>query len=39
MDLSNEVIKELFYRQIEELTKRTKLKGFDYNLSSKLLET
>jgi len=37
MDLSNETIKELFYRQIRELTLR-KTDTFDLQFSGKLLE-
>jgi len=37
MDLSNETIKELFYRQIKELTLR-KHQSFDLQFSGRLLE-
>jgi len=37
MDLSNETIKDLFYKQIKELTLR-KLDSFDLQFSGKLLE-
>ena len=37
MDLSNETIKNLFYRQIKELTLRTH-DSFDLQFSGKLLE-
>lgn len=37
MDLSNETIKELFYRQIKELTLRRQ-DSFDLQFSGKLLE-
>lgn len=37
MDLSNETIKDLFYRQIRELTLRS-LDSFDLQFSGKLLE-
>jgi len=37
MDLSNETIKELFYRQIRELTIRTQ-DSFDLQFSGRLLE-
>ncbi len=37
MDLSNETIKDLFYRQIRELTLR-KIDTFDLQFSGKLLE-
>lgn len=37
MDLSNKTIKDLFYRQIKELTLRTQ-DSFDFQFSGKLLE-
>ena len=37
MDLSNKTIKDLFYRQIKELTLR-KQDSFDFQFSGKLLE-
>jgi len=37
MDLSNETIKELFYRQIKELTLK-KHQSFDLQFSGRLLE-
>jgi hypothetical protein len=37
MDLSNETIKDLFYRQIKELTLKTQ-DSFDLQFSGKLLE-
>ena len=37
MDLSNKTIKDLFYRQIKELTLRTQ-HSFDFQFSGKLLE-
>jgi len=37
MDLSNETIKELFYKQIRDLTLR-KQDSFDLQFSGKLLE-
>jgi hypothetical protein len=38
MDLSNETIKELFYKQIKDLTLNRKTQSFDYQFSGKLLE-
>jgi len=38
MDLSNETIKELFYKQIKELTLNKKTESFDYQFSGKILE-
>jgi len=37
MDLSNETIKDLFYKQVRELTLRN-LDSFDLQISGKLLE-
>jgi len=37
MDLSNETIKDLFYKQIKELTLRS-IDSFDLQFSGKLLE-
>ena len=37
MDLSNKTIKDLFYKQIKELTLRTQ-DSFDFQFSGKLLE-
>ena len=37
MDVSNETIKDLFYKQIRELTLRTQ-DSFDFQFSGKLLE-
>ncbi len=37
MDLSNDTIKELFYRQIRELTVK-KSRSFDYQFSGKWIE-
>jgi len=37
MDLSNETIKNLFYKQIKELTLK-KQESFDFQFSGKLLE-
>ena len=38
MDLGKDAIKELFYKQIRELTLKTKAKSFDYQFSGKWLE-
>ena len=38
MDLSNETIKELFYKQIKDITLRTKAESFDYQFSGRWLE-
>jgi len=38
MDLSKETIKEIFYKQIRELTLRTRAESFDYQFSGKWLE-
>jgi hypothetical protein len=37
MDISNETIKDLFYKQIKELTLKTQ-DSFDFQFSGKLLE-
>jgi len=37
MDLSNETIKDLFYKQVRELTLRS-IDSFDLQFSGKLLE-
>lgn len=37
MDLSNKTIKDLFYKQIRELTLRS-IDSFDFQFSGKLLE-
>jgi len=38
MDLSKNTIKELFYRQIKDLTLATKVKSFDIQFSDRWLE-
>ena len=38
MDLSNDTIKELFYRQIRDLTIRTDSDKFDLQFSGRLAE-
>ncbi|MFH0868085.1 MAG: hypothetical protein V1831_02125 [Candidatus Woesearchaeota archaeon] len=37
MDLSNKTIKDLFYKQVKELTLRN-IDSFDFQFSGKLLE-
>ena len=37
MDLSNKTIKELFYKQIRNLTLKTKIESFDFQFSDRWL--